>query len=305
MRIPVAFICDENFVMQTSVAITSLLKNRGDDTEYTIYVVMAECSKQAEAMLRKTADVHIVRTDLAQFSAIKQLAHISVACLLKFFLCQLIPEEDKLLYLDGDIIVRKDLAELFQTELGDYYAAATPLGLEDGKINAGVMLFNAKKMREDNMAEKLMAFRLKIGNAKSMDQQTFNNMIPDKITRFSWQYNCSPVRIKELSKEISIQQFNQQNHTSYTRWKNVMADAAIIHFASATKPWKHTFVKYADEWYAYYKQSPYGQIPLQRDSKLIFMWKKARRIGVVSYIREKLSKRRNGRKIQDEWDKSV
>ena len=31
MRIPVAFICDDNFVMQTSVAITSMMKNKSKD----------------------------------------------------------------------------------------------------------------------------------------------------------------------------------------------------------------------------------------------------------------------------------
>ena len=58
-----------------------------------------------------------MRASLDQYRDIKQLAHISIACLLKFDICELIPSYEKLLYLDGDIIAKDDLTELYETDL--------------------------------------------------------------------------------------------------------------------------------------------------------------------------------------------
>ena len=157
-------ISDENFVMQTCVAITSLCKNKNEDTVYEVFIVMAECSKYSEEILKKMQKkdciITLVRASLEQYKDIKQLAHISIACLLKFDICELIPSYNKLLYLDGDIIVRKDLTELYNTDLGDNYAAAVKelycMKKDDGCINAGIMLFNAKKMRDDGMRDILV-----------------------------------------------------------------------------------------------------------------------------------------------------
>lgn len=308
MRIPVAFICDDNFVMQTSVAITSMMKNKSKDTEYIIYVIMAECSPESETNLKKTADVKIIRAGLERFEGIKQLAHISPACLLKFFLCELIPCEEKILYLDGDIIVRDDLTPLFKTELCENYAAAIPLGIDYGKFNAGVMLFNGEKMRSDHMAEKLLDFRKRIGNAYSMDQQTFNNMIADHVVRFPARYNCVPFRIKESVREKSLDALNAQNGTSYKSVKELLNDAGIVHFASRTKPWECTFLDFSKEWFNYYLQSPYGDVPLHRQNKIVFTLKNLRRTSVWTFAREKIGlmrKKNAGQRIRDQWDKTV
>ena len=73
--IPVAFICDENFVMPTCVAATSLIKNAGETTFYDIFIIMAECSVESERKILelKSADceIHIIRRSLEQYSEIK------------------------------------------------------------------------------------------------------------------------------------------------------------------------------------------------------------------------------------------
>ena len=52
-RIPVVMISDDNFIMQTSVTITSLYKNKYADTVYEIFIVMAECSKESALLLQE------------------------------------------------------------------------------------------------------------------------------------------------------------------------------------------------------------------------------------------------------------
>lgn len=75
-------------------------------------------------------------------------------------LIDLLPDiPDKMLYLDIDILFNRDISLLYDIDLGDYeYAAARDhygkYILNHNYINAGVLLFNLKKMRETKLLEK-------------------------------------------------------------------------------------------------------------------------------------------------------
>ena len=84
------------------------------------------------------------------------------AASLRLLLPELLPELDKILYLDCDIIVRQDLTRLWnETDLGDNYLAAVyeaaiegqaerfrALGCDPVKyFNSGFLLMNLKQMR--------------------------------------------------------------------------------------------------------------------------------------------------------------
>ena len=315
-RIPIVMISDDNFVMQTCVAITSLCKNKNADTAYEVFVVMAECSKYSEEifqkMQREDCIITLVRASLEPYRDIRQLAHISIACLLKFDICELIPAYDKLLYLDGDIIVRKDLTELYNTELEDNYAAAVKelycMKDDDGCINAGIMLFNAKKMREDGMRDVLVAKRKSLGNRSSMDQQTYNIVIKGKMKYLSLIYNCVPGRlIGDVKMDYSIKELNNLYGTNYRNAKQAIEDAVIIHFATGNKPWKYTFAPCAKEWYEYYLLSPYGDKPFKRYSRWGYrirniseMVKKDGVTGIVKHYKKRINDKLKTKKV--DWD---
>ena len=315
-RIPIVMISDDNFVMQTCVAITSLYKNKNYSTVYEIFVVMAECSGESEevfrGMGREDCVITLVHASLEQYRDIKQLAHISIACLLKFDICELIREYDKLLYLDGDIIVRKDLTELYGTELGDNYVAAVKelycMKKDDGCINAGIMLFNAKKMRDDGMRDILVAKRKSLGNRSSMDQQTYNIIIKGHIHYLSIIYNCVPGRlIGDVKMEYSMEELNYLYGTDYQNAKQLIKDAVIIHFATGNKPWKYTFAPCAKEWYEYYLLSPYGDKPFKRYSRWGYRFHNMSEIvkkdgisGVVKHMWGRVFQREKKKKV--DWD---
>ena len=315
-RIPIVMISDDNFVMQTCVAITSIYKNKNADTNYEIFIVMAECSEKSaetfQGMNRDDCVITPVRASLEQYRDIKQMAHISIACLLKFDICELIPQYDKLLYLDGDIIVRKDLSALYETELGDNYAAAVKelycMKKDDGCINAGIMLFNARKMRNDGMRDILVDKRRSLGDRSSMDQQTYNMVIKGKIHYLSIIYNCVPGRlIGDVKMEYTMDELNRLYGTNYEKVSQLIADAAIIHFATGNKPWKYTFAPCADEWYRYYLLSPYGREPFKRYGRWGYRFHNVADIvqkdgvgGVAIYLHNRATNKKKRRTV--DWD---
>ncbi len=316
MKIPVVMISDDNFVMQTCVAITSLYKNKNQGTVYEVFVVMAECSEESVEtfmkMEKEDCTITLVRASLDQYRDIKQLAHISIACLLKFDICELIPSYEKLLYLDGDIIVRKDLTELYETDLGENYAAAVKelycMKKDDGCINAGIMLFNAEKMRRDRMRDILVAKRRSLGNRSSMDQQTYNMVIKDRIKYIGIRYNCVPGRLTgDVRMDYSIDELNQLYGTNYRNAREVIKDAAIVHFATGNKPWKYTFAPCAKEWYEYYLLSPYGDKPFKRYSRWEYrihnmteIWKKNGWSGIREHLRQRVEQKKRTKSV--DWD---
>lgn len=315
--IPIVFISDENFVMQTHIAIRSLILNKAVNTEYDIYVVLAECSeskkKELKVLETEQVKVNFIDTSLEEFRDIKQLAHIPIACLLKFKVCDFIKNYDKIIYLDGDIYVRGDLTKLYNCDIQEYYAAAVP-SLEtifnhEKRINAGIMLFNAKKMRDDCMSNQLIAVRKELGDRGSMDQQTFNLLMSEQMTTLPCEYNCIPHKIIGAEKNVyKIEDLNKLYQKNYKNKKEMVDKAIIIHYATGGKPWRYTYIPCSKEWYECYKCSIYGKIKLRRDTKLQAHMKGFLRVlknkgikGVVSRVKYYTIDRNKIDEISNDW----
>ena len=286
--IPIAMICDENFVMQTCVALTSMRRNKAANTVYEVYVIMADCRKEAEAdILAQSAEafhVHVIVSSVAEYEEIKQITHISIAGLLKFDICDMLSQYDKILYLDGDIIVRKDLQDLYNVDLEDNYVACVvhSLGIVSGekKMNSGVMLLNAKKIREENTKKILFETRKALGDRKSMDQETFQIVFADKKFILPPKYNVMMDKIDYEKKYYSMDNYNQFYGTAYKSRKEVVDSAVIIHFTGAIKPWKYRFAKGFTEWFEYY-QVTFSEIrELRLKGKVDYLHEQIKQSGV-------------------------
>ncbi len=266
-KIPVVLISDEAFVMPTSVAMTSVIKNRDENVFIDFYIVMPYITAQVKNQIKSVeragdCAVNVVRASLDKYDGIKQMAHIPLACLLKFELAELIPEYDKVLYIDGDVIVRQDLWELYSIDIGNNYAAGVKdfAGIYNGKndINAGILLFNTRRIREEKLLPVFVETRKKLGDKNSMDQTTFNMIFKDNVEYLEVKYNCIPEKIDNAKKDgLGIDVINNFYGLTYSSYDELYNDAVIIHYASGRKPWKYTYVKEAKEWYQYYKESPF------------------------------------------------
>ncbi|MDC7294956.1 hypothetical protein NXH67_15705 [Butyrivibrio sp. DSM 10294] len=278
-RLPFALICDRDFSMPTVVTITSILENKAEDTFADIYVFggdfsIEDCKKFDVFEDYKNCKVTCIPKSLDKFNDIVQMSSISPACLLKFELCDELSEYDRVLYVDTDMIIREDLWNLYSTaELGDNYLGAvlhsSCIMDKTERINGGFLLFNARKMRDDHMSEKLLAYRRSLGNRRSMDQQTFNEYCKGQITFLPIRYNCMPFRYidEQIPQYYTMAEFNEFFGTNYRSWKDAVKDAAVIHYITGEKPWKSYDIYAGEEWYKYYLKSPYKDVPLKRTGK--------------------------------------
>lgn len=279
-KLPIVLVCDKNFIMPTAVTITSILENRGKDTFPDIYVLGGDLDEEVMTAFKPfekydNCSVTVRKCSLEKYNEIVQLSSISPACLLKFDVSDILNQYDKVLYVDSDMIIREDLWDMYNgTDLGDNYFGAVlhSACILDGteRINGGFILFNAKKMRDDNMSEKLLAYRKSLGNRKSMDQQTFNEYCAGKITFLSSRYNCILFRLLEEQRPqfYTMDEYNAFYGTNYRTWKDAVRDAAVYHYITGDKPWKSYDIYAGDEWYKYYMKSPFKDVPLKRTGKI-------------------------------------
>lgn len=128
----VVFITDENYVIPTSVAMSSMISNKKLCSVYNIYILSDNISIKSKRMLKSMEidgfNVNIVEVEKSTIEDMGQSRipldiHVTTAALLKFIIPELFKDKGKILYLDSDVIVKSDVMELFELDISDVYAA--------------------------------------------------------------------------------------------------------------------------------------------------------------------------------------
>ena len=113
---------------------------------------------------------------------------------------KLFPKHSRMLTIDCDTIVTQDISELWDIHLDDYYFAAVKEPSLSGYthstyVNAGVMLLNLKKLREDHKDDEM----IRLLNTRSMyfvAQDAMNATCQGGIYELPGEYNASAYTVK-------------------------------------------------------------------------------------------------------------
>jgi lipopolysaccharide biosynthesis glycosyltransferase len=171
--------------------------------------------------------------------------HITLASYNRIFISSVISYNiDKILYLDCDLIVLKDIQPFFDAALDNYYLGAVreivneesktrlELGEEYHYFNAGVQIVNLKKWRIDNFEDKLIDFILnKTDKIVYHDQDTMNYCARGKWLELSYHHNVThffffPEKYTSTYFELSDKEYQE-----------IKNNPMIIHYTSQSKPW--------------------------------------------------------------------
>lgn len=250
------YITDDNYVDLTLMSICSLFENKDKESKYNVSVL---CIFDKKESVNKF-DNQIYSYDIKLIDATKYLSsyknvfpqhrHVSSAALLKFFLPSIFPDYEKILYIDGDTIIQKDLSDLYNTAIEDKYAAvvkdtiffANPKHMRVAKIknefyfNSGVLLFNLSKFREDDITNKLIEYK-RNNDTNFMDQDAFNAVLGHNVIYVSWKYNFLPFYTKRLN-PISLSCVYDYDFRD-KKIEDIVNEAIILHLGGPDKPWKY------------------------------------------------------------------
>ena len=200
------------------------------------------------------------------------------AASLRLLLPELLPELDKILYLDCDIIVRQDLARLWEEiDLGDNYLGAVyeaaiegqaerfrALGCDPAKyFNSGFLLMNLKQMREENVSEKLLE-ACRVPYLEFPDQDALNQVCQDRVLPLSPLYNSIRTFFIPKYKPDFVRQYGEE------LWGKVQREATI-HYTGG-KPWNLFTVQF-DVWWRVYDTLPAEIRAEWAPGKMASFWK--------------------------------
>lgn len=239
-NIPIVFSTDHNYIMPTGVAITSLLDCSKDvfcDIKILHSVGITDEDKQILTSIVNKYEARIeficVNNELTDKAF--EIRGITTACYYRLQIPWLLPQYDKVIYLDGDIVVKKSISNLYDIDIKDNYLAgglavgksfinyAQKLGLSHTQyINSGVLIINSKKQRELQLNKLYNKHLTK--KYTFQDQDILNIVCKNHIEYLSPGFNIT-------HKQIDI---NDDNY--------------IIHYAGE-KPWE----KITDNWYEWLK----------------------------------------------------
>lgn len=113
-NIVVALATDDNYAAVTYIAIYSILKVRSCEAEYKFYILISQEFKNENKLLlqeleNENADVRILFCEVENnYQEQQTLRHVTSATYFRLLLPNLLKEE-KCLYIDQDVIVRRDI----------------------------------------------------------------------------------------------------------------------------------------------------------------------------------------------------
>ena len=269
--------CNDHYGMPLMVMLTSLFSTNpcGAEKEHTVYMLEANLSDSmneriAACVRHFHAGYERLHLPDDPFASAKTKPYISKETYYRLLAAEYLPPEmERILWLDGDIIVRKNIGKFYHSPFEENMAIACgygpamrdlinenacSLGLRhpESYCNAGVMLLNLPECRKKITKEKInrLAESGKTERYLFPGQDVVNLLFDGKFKVEEYmKYNCM------------IHCITNQDDLAEAK-----INAAVVHFSGEAKPWKFNDIHFADEWLVWYKTCFGGTADIKRMS---------------------------------------
>lgn len=263
---------DDNYIMPTGVMLASLFENN-KGINVNVHLLHGGITDIHIEQLRHQVNIYgqnitFYRMDDNLFRAFPigksyQTDHVgsSMATYYRLFLSGVLSDNiEKVIYLDGDILVVDSLQELWNIDMSDKAIAAVPDSYnnvithynrlrypqEQGYFNAGVLLINLKYWREHKVESKFLDYVINYPEHLAChDQDVLNYVFKDAKIELPIKYNMLNEYWFNVSHSLISWEYEQQVIDG-------QKTPVIIHFTCIPKPWykncKHPCKKMFDKY---------------------------------------------------------
>ena len=258
--IPIFFASDNNYAPYLAVAIKSLLTNASTDYFYKIHILTTNLDKDICDKLTRLATTNSSIQIISLKDEIEHIKHrfqlrdyYSIETYYRFFIADMFPQYDKVLYLDCDIVVLGDISNLYLTNIsnfllgavqeqvmahykvfGDYVERALDVKVKN-YFNAGVLLMNTKLFKAYQIQRKFFKLMNEFKFRVTQDEDYLNVICKDKVKKLSLGWNKMPFEETGFD-DIDLQ---------------------LIHYTLGWKPWHYENVMYEEYFWQYAQQTEF------------------------------------------------
>lgn len=286
--VPVVLSCNESFVGYLGVVLTSLIENASNNRNYDIIILETDISEKSKEIIKKLGKHNVAVRFYNMTATLSQLesfdvyvtGYVPVETYNKMFLNEIMSGFEKIIYIDTDIVIRCDIAELFDIDLfgkalgasqnvanihaarmntkirgrkfGDYLLSDLDIKKFDHYFQAGIIVLDMKNDKIKNLLSLSLNKLAELKEPIFFDQCIFNSIFYGDVFFFSTTWN-------------HVWYLQSYSHLKHTLTDNLFFDYAksrlnpkIIHYASGDKPTNRFDWRLGSHFWNYLQRSPFA-----------------------------------------------
>ena len=279
------------YVPYVSALLESLHHFSGKIWNYDVIVMHRDISVKNQNILKKQladrSNISLRFLNIGRYSSVFEKmslrGHFTLETYFRLIMPKILKNYEKALYLDSDLVLNADPAELYATDVTGYLLAAChdvdTAGLYNGfepnkkeymdnvlKIKkpyeyfqAGVILFNLVEFRKQFTTKEMLKFAASY-KWELLDQDVLNYLAQGKVKYVDLTWNVmndwAGIRISQI---IAL-----APHYMNKDYMRARQNPKIIHYAGPDKPWHQPYADMAEEFWIHARKSPYYEVILQR-----------------------------------------
>jgi lipopolysaccharide biosynthesis glycosyltransferase len=240
-----------------AVALSSLLRHHKGDWGFDIYIFESHVIDSWKDRLRRMVkqyrfDVQItyINFDSERFSSLPKVRYITKETYARLLLPELLSTTDKVLYIDCDLLIMSDVADLWSIDISAFSSAMCrdallyvrdsipttyfELGLEPEALacNAGLMLLNLRYWRANRISDRVSAYLERHAETlRAADQDGINAVLAG-----TW-LELSPLWNVMVATFMNKKRWSRQTEAFYHPFLAEMENSPMgVHF-TGPKPW--------------------------------------------------------------------
>ena len=301
-RIPIVFAFDNRLSLQAAVCVSSLLASAKPTTAYDIYVLHRRGQLLETDLLRKVVGCYpqttlTLREVGDEFDTCFEVRGITTPAYYRLLIPRIIPEHDKVIYSDVDVVFRDDLSDIYSIDPADkYFVGVNALAHLDPDLNSyykslgldpmniiysGNLLVNCRRFRNHPTKLDQMIAQSK-NDYKFQDMDIINIVCCDEIGYTGPEFCLSTYIVNAmLFHSEAIEKIWSKSQIEKAKYKG------LVHY-NGRKPWEGYCINF-DIWWEYYRKSPifdekfyfnffnlrlneYDRLPLMKRLKILFRY---------------------------------
>ncbi|MGM9641729.1 MAG: glycosyltransferase family 8 protein [Eubacteriales bacterium] len=260
-EIPIFFSVDDGYAPYLAAALTSAIAHASENRVYRAIVLHGELSEENRSRLSSLATDNF-KIDFAEMkdglesitdrmSNRLRCDYFTLTIYYRLFIPTMFPQYDKAVYIDSDVILNADIAELFDTQIGECLIGACPdysiqevpplvdyvenaVGVPRLEyINSGVLVMNLYELRKCRLDEHFLGL---------LNDYHFDCIAPDQ----DYLNAICNGRIFYLGEEWDA----MPNDT-----KPPLAAPKLIHYNLFSKPWCYDGIQYGELFWKHAERS--------------------------------------------------
>jgi len=288
----IVYSSSDSYAPIAGVSLYSLLKNNKQCKELSVFIIdnnISEKNKEKFTTLCAEFNRPLYFVPIADIEKLAgtsiDIGRWNISTFGRLFEASLLPEwVEKVIHVDCDTMIMSSLEPLWNTDMtgktvagaleciGDNYKTEIGLKPEDTYINAGNIMLNLKKIREDGTEEEFKKYISAHSQLSFVDQAVLNAcvkseeklVVPLEYNAYSMVYY---VKYKNLKKVKRVTSYYSENEVAHA-----IKNPCIVHFTTCfmdgTRPWmENNFHPMLDKYLNFKSESPWADEPLWKDPR--------------------------------------